>query len=57
MVDAKLASDIASHWNEPTAHPALQAYYANDLAAKTAVHAAKDFYIAQIGLFTSIITP
>lgn len=55
-LQAKVNADIASGWNAPTAHPALQANYAEDAARLAAATAIKDFYVAEIARYQAIIT-
>lgn len=57
QVNAKVAGDIASGWNLGTAHPALQANYAEDVKQQAATQAIHDFYVAEIARNNAIINP
>lgn len=44
-------------WNLPTAHPALQANYAELVAKRDSIVASQAYYTARIAFYQSIITP
>lgn len=54
---AKVTAAEASGWDEPTAHPALQANYANIVAKKDAVLDIEAFYVERIAYFDGIANP
>jgi hypothetical protein len=56
-VNAKVAAAVASGWDLPTAHPALQANYAEYVAQQTATNAINAFYVAEIARYNAIINP
>ena len=51
----KVAADVASGYDLVTAHPALQAIYAEDVLKQTTVNAIEAFYIAQGNAYDAII--
>lgn len=53
-ITAIVAGDIAAGYDQPTAHPALQAMYAADVARKAVVQSIKDFYDAKVTYWTGI---
>lgn len=56
-VSALVTAAVASGWDLPTAHPALQANYAEYVKQQTAVTAIRDFYVAEIARYNAIINP
>lgn len=56
-VTAQVAAAVASGWDLVTAHPALQANYAEYVKQQAAVTAIHDFYVAEIARYNLIINP
>lgn len=52
---ARVTADEASGWNALTAHPALQANYAADVAKKDAIVAIEAYYTDRIAHFAAIV--
>jgi hypothetical protein len=54
-VQATVDADVASGWNLETAHPALQANYAEHVKQLQSSTAIKDFYVSEIARYQAII--